>query len=54
MIEPCPYCGAEGYDNVIFLKDDPERLPRCGNCLKDVRTETLIALGLVEDEEPHD
>jgi hypothetical protein len=37
----CPWCGVDGYDNVIFLAGDPENHPRCGNCLNDVRTEFI-------------
>ena len=37
----CPWCGAEIYDNVIFLLDDPKDRPRCGDCLNDVRTEFI-------------
>jgi len=37
-MDGCPWCGAPIYDNVIFLKDDPNRTPRCADCLNDVRT----------------
>jgi hypothetical protein len=41
----CPYCGADGYDNVTFLSGDPINAPRCRDCWGNVSTDAIDALG---------
>lgn len=50
----CPWCEVDGYDNVIILEIDPNKTPRCGNCLNDVTTETIERITHCADCDGHD